>query len=130
MSGMTRYLLSRAAFSLFLAALFVAFGAPWWIAVLAGGISLGFFAWAPHSGRYVLNPEQGARGLRRDERGQSIVDKAARNTMVVMAMMLGGITIYYGSIAHGDVPVGLLALAIAVGALVYFISDIWQRRVD
>lgn len=128
MNGMTRYYLSRALISAALGGLFALTGARWWVAALVSAITFASFLWAPHGGRYVVKPEEGATALRRDEYTQAITDKAARNGFVVAMLALGGIAIYFGTIAPSDVPVRVLSLLLALGALTYFASDLWLRR--
>jgi cbb3-type cytochrome oxidase maturation protein len=128
MTGMTRYYVSRAVIAVVLASLFALTGSPWWAAVLMGGLALAFFLWAPHSGRYAVQPEHGATALRRDERTQAINDQAARNAFVVSMLILAGIAIYFGALAPALVPVTLLTLVLALGALTYFVSDALLRR--
>jgi hypothetical protein len=128
MTGMTRYYLSRAALAAAMGLLFVLTGSPWWAAVLIGGLIFALFLWAPHSGRYAVHPEHGVTALRRDERTQAINDRAARNAFVVSMLVLAGIAIYFGALAPGLVPVTLLNLVLALGALTYFASDAWLRR--
>jgi hypothetical protein len=128
MTGMTRYYVSRAVIALAMGLLFALTGSPWWLAALIGGLVLAFFLWAPLSGRYVVQPENGITALRRDERTQGINDKAARNAFVVSMLALAGISIYFGAVAPALVPVALLNLVLALGALTYFASDVWLRR--
>jgi hypothetical protein len=128
MTGMTRYYVGRAVVAIALGLLFAFTGSPWWVAALIGGLVLAFFLWAPQSGRYAVQPEHGVTALRRDERTQAINDKAARNAFVLSMLTLGAIAVYFGSVAPALVPVTLLNLVLALGALTYFASDVWLRR--
>ncbi len=128
MTGMTAYYISRAVISIAFGALFAVTGSSVWMALLIGGLAFAFFLWAPRSGRYAVHPELGITALRRDERTQGINDKAARNAFVISILALGAITVYFGTFALTDVPLALLKLVIAVGALAYFVSDLWLRR--
>jgi len=128
MTGMTSYYISRAVISVAFGALFAVTGSPWWTAMLIGGFVFAFFLWAPRSGRYSVHPELGITALRRDERTQVINDKAARNAFVVSMLTLGGITVYFGALALTNVPIAVLKLVIVIGALTYFVSDLWLRR--
>ena len=128
MTGMTSYYISRAVISAAFGALFAITGSPWWMAILIGGGVFALFLWAPHSGRYSVHPELGITALRRDERTQTINDKAARNAFVVSMLTLGGITIYFGTFTLTNIPIAVLKLIIVIGTLTYFISDWWLRR--
>jgi uncharacterized membrane protein HdeD (DUF308 family) len=128
MTSMASYYISRAVISIAFGALFAVTGSSVWMALLMGGLAFAFFLWAPRSGRYAVHPELGITALRRDERTQLINDKAGRNAFVVSVLALGAITIYFGVFALTDVPLALLKLVIAVGALAYFVSDLWLRR--
>jgi hypothetical protein len=128
MTNMASYYISRAVISIAFGALFAVTGSSVWMALVMGGLAFAFFLWAPRSGRYAVHPELGLTALRRDERTQVINDKAGRNAFVVSVLALGAITIYFGVFALTDVPLALLKLVIAVGALAYFVSDLWLRR--
>ena len=128
MTGMSRYYVSRALISIALGVFLIFNGSQWWLAGLASTIVLGFFLWAPQSGRYAVHPEFGITALRRDERTQAINDKAARNSFVVTTLFVAGITIYFGTIASASVPIAILRLALVLGVLVYYGSDFWLRR--
>ncbi len=128
MGYLSRYYLSRMIVTIVIAALFVLTGAPWWIAVGVLLLTLAFFLWAPASGRYVVRPELGARGLQRDERTQTITHQAARNGFMVVVLALGLIALFFGTIVQKNVPVLLLNLVLALGFLTYFVSDLWLRR--
>ncbi|MFC1935788.1 hypothetical protein ACFLX9_03410 [Chloroflexota bacterium] len=123
MTGMTRYYTSRGLISVALGGLFIITGALWWMAVLVGGLSLAFFLWAPRSGRYVVNRELGVTALRRDEHTQAVAGRAARMAFVVTILVVGGLAIYYASIAQDDVPAGVLAFVVALGWLTNFTTD-------
>jgi uncharacterized membrane protein len=128
MTGMSRYYISRALISIALGALLALTGSQWWMAGLVGVIVFAYFLWAPHSGRYAVHPELGVTALRRDERTQTINDKAARNAFVATILTVAGIAVYFGTIAPANVPVAILNLALVLGILTYFVSDFWLRR--
>jgi len=128
MTGMSRYYISRVLFSAAFGGLFALTGSPWWMAVLVSVVLIALFLYAPLSGRYAVHPELGVAALRRDERTQTITDRAARNAFVVTALVIAGITVYYGAISSASVPVVALQLTLAVAALTYFVSDLWLRR--
>jgi uncharacterized membrane protein len=128
MTGMSRYYISRALISIALGALLALTGSQWWMAGLVGVIVFAYFLWAPHSGRYAVHPELGVTALRRDERTQTINDKAARNAFVATILTVAGIAVYFGTIAPANVPVAILNLALVLGMLTYFVSDFWLRR--
>lgn len=120
------YYLSRAAFSIAFGVLFFVTGAPLWESILIGGLVLGLFIWAPHSGRYAVHPEFGVSALRRDEWSQTINDKAARNAFVAVMLLICGAGIYFESAAL--IPVGFLRILLIMGTIVYFISDLYLRK--
>ena len=72
MTAMTKYYVSRTLLSAGFAALLVAAGAPWWMATIVWVLGLMFFAWAPRSGRYVVQEGGGIAPLRSDERSRSV----------------------------------------------------------
>lgn len=126
---MTRYYVSRVLIALLIAALFYAVGSSWWMALLVGVMAIAWFLYAPHSGRYQVDPERGVTALGRDERAQWINDKAARNALVVLGLALGGLNIYFGTIAgSATVPIDWTRWLLIAAAAVYLISDIALRR--
>ena len=127
MSRMSYYL-SRALISAALGGLLAIAGSPWWAAALVGATTFALFLWAPVSGRYVVNPERGVTALGRDERSQAIVGVASRNAFGVVMSLLAALTLYFGVINPGSVPVHTLNLVLFLGALTYFASDLWLRR--
>lgn len=58
--SLTRYYLTRALMAIALAALLALTGLSWWLAGLAGAVTLAWFLWAPRSGRYLVSEEGGA----------------------------------------------------------------------
>ena len=128
MSGMSWYYASRAVISAAFALFLALSGMVWWVAGLFGLVIFGFFLWAPHSGRYAVHPELGITALRRDDRTQSINDKAARNAFVVTMLVIAGIALYFGAASPAAVPVALLEQVLIVGILIYFVSDFFLRR--
>jgi len=128
MRSMLSYYVSRGLIALAFGILFVLTGSPWWAGVLIGGTAFAWFLWAPRSGRYAVHPELGVTALRRDERLESINDKAARNALVIVMLILGAVTAYYGISGLAAVPITILKAILVLGALVYFASDFWLRR--
>ena len=128
MTGLTRYYLVRVGISAVFATLLALVGAPWWSAVLAALALLGLFVWAVRSGRYVVQPERGATALRTDEYTRAIRDRATRYGFVSVMLALGGVVLYYGLIAAGDVPVAVIGGVLLIGWIVYFLSDLLARR--
>lgn len=128
MTGMSRYYVSRALVSAACSGLLALTGSPWWIAAGVGVIAFAFFLWAPHSGRYAVHPEFGVTALQRDERTQAINDHAARNAFVVTMLAGAATAIYFGTVAHSSIPVMVLDRILALGAVSYFLSDLWLRR--
>ena len=124
---MKSYYLSRAIVSAGLAACLTLLGTPLWLSAASGMLVFLVFVWMTLSGRYVTNPEFGATALRRDERTQQIVDKAARNAFVVVTLILAGLVVYFGTVEKSDVPVALLTTGLAAGAVVYILSDFWMQ---
>ena len=128
MSELTRYYLSRALISVSFGALLFFAGLLWWMALLATALLLVIFFLLPRSGRYVVKPEAGATALRRDERSQQISYRAGSIAFAVIMISVGTLAIYFGNIRRADVPVEWLGLVVALGALSYFVVDVWQRR--
>lgn len=128
MKGLNRYYLVRAVISAALAALVALAGAPWWGALLAGLVIFGLFVWAVRSGRYVVQSERGATALRSDEYTRAIRDRATRYGFVALMLALGGVVLYYGLIAHADVPVAVVGGVLLIGWIAYFTTDILARR--
>jgi hypothetical protein len=128
MTGLIYYYTSRALISAAFGALFAFVGTPWWGALVVGVVAFALFFWAPHSGRYVVQRDRGIKALRRDEFTQAIADKAARNAFVVTMLVLGGITIYFGTFVHSDVPIAMLGVVLGFGGATYFATDVRLRR--
>jgi heme O synthase-like polyprenyltransferase len=126
--NMIPYYLSRTIISVAFGLLLFVTGLPLWNAMLIGGIILALFLWAPHSGRYSVHPEFGITALRRDERTQTINDKAARNAFIVSMLTIGAIAVYFGSFGAINISVGIFKIVLAIGALTYFVSDLWLRK--
>ncbi len=128
MTGMSRYYISRIVISTVFGVLLAFTGSTWWMAVLASAVLIALFLYAPHSGRYAVHPELGIMALQRDERTQTVNDRAARNAFVVTMLVIAAMALYFGSISAADVPVMALKLILVVGALTYFVSDFLLRR--
>jgi predicted cobalt transporter CbtA len=127
MTGMKAYYVSRAIISMALGALFAA-GSSWWTGILVGILAFAWFLLAPHIGRYSVHPEFGVTALRRDERAQVINDKAARNAFVISMLALGGIIVYFGTLALTSVPIGVFKWLLILGVLIYYVSDFLLRK--
>ncbi len=128
MTDLSRYYVSRAFVSLAFGALFALSISPWWLGALSGLLVFGFFFWAPHSGRYTVQPERGATAMQRDERALAISGQAARNGFVVTVMAIAAIALYFGAVTQTAVPILALHLTLALATFTYFLSDFWMRR--
>ncbi len=128
MTGMKAYYVSRAILSIGFGILFMLGGASWWIGLLVTAVAFGWFLLAPRIGRYAVHPEHGVTALRRDERAQLINDKAARNAFVVCMLAAAGAAIYYDASALESMPVALFKWLLVLGAMAYYVSDLWLRR--
>jgi hypothetical protein len=126
--NMLPYYLSRAILSVAFGVLLCVTGLSLWKAVLFGGLILAFFLWAPHSGRYSVHPEFGITALRRDERTQVINDWAARNAFVAITLTICAISVYFGLFGTINISIGVFRTVLIVGALTYFVSDLWLRK--
>jgi hypothetical protein len=126
---MTGYYVSRTLISLGLGGLFALLGAPWWLAALAGLLALAMFLYAPLSGRYTVQRENGVNPLGRDEFSQSVTAKAGRNAFVFLMIALGGILVFAQLTGRAAVPVSTLSVLLALGVVVFFVSDYAMRRV-
>ena len=122
------YVVSRAVVAAVLAVALYFGGLPWWSAVLAGGLALAYFLWAPGSGWYVVREKGGATPLRRDERSQTVTDKSARNAFVVTVLAVAALTMVYGRVLEDSVPVSALVGVLGLAALTYALSDLLLRR--
>jgi hypothetical protein len=128
MSGMRGYTVSRILVALGLGLLFVLAGAAWWQAALIAAAAIGWFLWAPHSGRYQVDPQMGIAPLRRDERGSRLNDAAGRNAFVAVMLAAGAAALYAVWTRVPQVSVQVLNGLLILGVLVYFGSDYWLRR--
>lgn len=128
MTGMKLYYSSRAIVSAAFAVTAVLSGSSWGMAILMSLLMFGLFLWAPHSGRYAVHPEFGITALRRDEYTQAINDKAARNAFVATMLALGGSILYFAAFALTSTPLAILKWVLILGALTYFVSDLWLRK--
>jgi hypothetical protein len=126
---MTSYYLSRTLLSILFVIVLTLLGLPWWGSALIGILILGFFLWMPHTGRYLVQAKDGVTALRRDERTQEINWRAGLNGFIGLMLGLGMLVIYYGVITHTDVPASLLSLLLALGFVIYFITDFLMRKV-
>lgn len=127
-TGMKAYYLSRAVISIVFGVLFVLAGSAWWAGLLVAVAAFGWFLVAPRIGRYAVHPEAGVTALRRDERSQVINDKAARNAFIATMLALGGVLIYDASTGLASMPVAALEWLLILGVVVYYVSDVWLRR--
>ena len=128
MKGLSLYYISRAIVSIAFGGLFYLSGSSLWMAILIGSVAFIWFLWAPHSGRYTINPELGLTALRRDEHTQQINDHAARNAFVVLGMAIAILSIYFGSVLRADIPVRMRNYVLILGAFTYFASDFQLRK--
>ncbi len=124
------YYLSRAVISVAFGLLLFVSGSPAWKAILIGGLILGLFLLAPISGRYSVHPELGITALRRDERTQVINDKAARNAFIFSMLAIGSIAVYSSLVGAMSISIEVLKIVIALGALIYFVSDLRMRKIN
>lgn len=122
------YYVTRAFVSAALGIVFALAGLPWWGALVVAVGAFALFIWAPRSGRYVVQSQGGPAPLRHDERTAAIRSQAARNGFVGIMLALAAVTLYFGLIVPGDLPVGIPSLTLALGAVIYFVSDYWLRR--
>jgi len=75
-----------------------------------------------------VRPERGITALQHDEFTRAITDKAARIAFVVTTLALGGLVVYFGSVAPADVPVRLINFVLILGWAIYFVVSFWLRR--
>lgn len=128
MTSRVGYNITRIGISVVLGGLFWLAGMPGWVAVIVALAMLAYFIWVPHSGRYVARFTNDTARLRRDERMQAIRDQAARNAFLGIVLALAAAIVVYGLIVPEDVPVIVLSAILALGTLVYGLSDYWLRR--
>lgn len=64
-----------------------------------------------------------------DERMQAIRDRAAKNAFITLMLALALLSLYFGLIRPGAIPVQWLQGVLGLGFLAYFVSDALQRRV-
>ncbi len=121
-----RYVATRLFVAVVLAVLAGLVSGSAYLAGMFGGLIFVVLLVARRSGRY-LSTANGAI-LRRDERGREIADRAARNGFVVLVLATGGLAMVFHALGRTAVPVGLLEGALALGALAWLASDLWQRR--
>ena len=128
MTGKSGYYVTRIGISVVFGGLFWLAGLPGWVAPVVALGMLAYFVWVPHSGRYVARFTDDTARLHRDERMQAIRDQAARNALLGTVLSLAAAVTYFGLIVPGDVPVPVLSLILALGTLIYVVSDYWLRR--
>jgi hypothetical protein len=122
------YYLSRTALSIAFGFLLFLTGSPLLNSIMIGGLLIVLFLYAPHSGRYSVHPEFVLTPLRRDEHTQAINDAAARNAFVVSMLVISAVVIYLGSFGAVNISISIIKVVVAIGALTYFISDVWLRK--
>jgi hypothetical protein len=125
---MKSYFLSRAVVSIVFGGLLYLVSGYTWVGLLAAVLAFGTFVFLSRSGRYRVNPQQGVTALRRDEWTQSINQRSGRTAWVVVTILGSGLVLYYGLLAPGNVPTGLLGGVLLIGLLTYYISDFWLRK--
>ena len=101
-------------------------GGSWYLAGVFGGLGFVVPMVARRGGRSFTTANGSV--LRRDERGREIADRAARNGFVVLVAATGALAMAFHAPGRAAVPVGLLEEALALGALAWLASDLWQRR--
>ena len=129
MTGMKAYYISRAIVSVVLGTLMVLAGSPWWAGLAAGVLAFAWFLAAPRIGRYSVHPEFGVTALRRDERGVTINNAAARNAFIACMLAAAGVIAYAGVATLDTVPLAVLQWLLILGIVIYYASDFWMRRV-
>ncbi|MEJ2287528.1 MAG: hypothetical protein P8Y02_02595 [Deinococcales bacterium] len=97
-----------------------------YVAGALGGVAFVALVVVRRSGRY-LETSDGA-VLQRDERGRSIADRAARNGFVVLVLATAALSLASHALGRSTVSVTLVEAALALGALTWLASDLWQRR--
>jgi hypothetical protein len=127
-TGLRRYYVVRILISAAFGGLFYLGGLPWWVALMTTVFMIALFLWLPRSGRYVVNHSGSADVLQRDERSQTIANRAGSIAFAVIMIAIGALAIYYGFIRSANVPVNWLNFVVALGALSYFLADVWFRR--
>jgi len=125
---MTSYYISRMIISIVLGGLFALLGAQWWMAILIGLLALAVFIYAPLSGRYTVKADKTLTPLGRDEFSRSVTDKAGRNAFAFMMVALAGIIVYSLLANRTVVTVTALSVVLALGVIVFYVSDYWMRR--
>jgi len=115
------YYVSRAFLSVFFGYL-VSTSAGLMTGGVLGGLTFLGFLWYAHSGRYLIDYSTPLFPLRRDDRGNSIRDRA-----VVVSVTVGGLSYLALSIlAHLlSINLSLGWLAIALGVVCYFLVSNW-----
>ncbi len=121
-----RYVATRLLVAVVLAVLAGAVSGSAYVAGMFGGLIFVVLLVARRSGRYLTTGDGAV--LRRDERGREIADRAARSGFVVLVLATGALALVYHALGRAAVPVGLLEGALALGALSWLASDLWQRR--
>jgi hypothetical protein len=113
------YYISRFVLVALISAIFAWSGLPWWMAALVFSLGVGFFAWAPSSGRYrVVSNPQGA-PLRVDERVQQIRDRAGRNAFVITEVLFFGLYLYGQTQEPATISAAAIGVSLAIGMLAY-----------
>jgi hypothetical protein len=125
---MLAYYVLRLAIAATLGYVLVLGGLVWWLGLIVAALVSLFFLLATQPGRYLVRLQGGPTPLRRDERSQTIADKAGRNAFVATMLALGGLTIAYGSFLRQSVPVNALAAVLGLAVCVYALSDMRLRR--
>lgn len=124
---MSAYYVSRLAIAAILGGVLGLSGLQWWLSAAVAALVLLFFLIAPKSGRYVVRRQGGSTPLRRDERTQAIVDKAARNAFITTMLALGGLVVIYGSFLCRPVPSSALGSVLALAFCTYALSEVRLR---
>lgn len=127
MQSMKGYYISRAFIALLLGVLFGLLNS-WWMGLLVGGMTMLWFILAPRTGRYTVEPQNGATALARDERAEVINAYAGRNAFVVM-MLLGMVLLLLQGYTALEFSIAVaLSLLLLGGVVTYYLSDLFLRR--
>ncbi len=121
-----RYIATRLVVAVALALLAGLASGSSYVAGAVGGLAFVALLVARRSGRYL---ETGSAAvLDRDERGRTIADRAARNGFVVLVLATAALSMVSHALGRSTVSVALLEGSLALAALAWLASDLWQRR--
>ena len=66
--------------------------------------------------------------MRLDERMRTIRDRAARDSFIVLMLVLAALALYFGLLQPGDIPHQWILGVTGLGFLAYFVSDALRRQ--